>query len=94
MKYGILVGFQCFRSLAQIGEHMLILYHLVDNSIIFSGKINCSVKICREKKLKLTNRRHLYLSHFCWMFWGAGKFVVKTARVYSVNNPILTHAPD
>ena len=66
------------------------LYHLVDNSIIFSGKIACNVKICREKNVKLTNWRHPYFPNFCWMVWGAGKFVVKTARVYrgpSVNNP-------
>ena len=58
------------------------LYHLVDNSIIFSGKITCNVKICREKNVKLTNWRHPYFSHFCWMVWGAGKFVAKTGRVY------------
>ena len=34
---------------------------------------------------KLTNWRHPCFSHFCWMVWGAGKFVVKTARVYRVN---------
>ena len=62
------------------------LYHLVDNSIIFSGKITCNVKICREKNVKLTHWRHPYFSHFCWMVWGAGKFVVKTARVYRVNH--------
>ena len=60
------------------------LYHLVDNSIIFSGKITCNAKICREKNVKLTNWRHPYFPHFCWMVWGAGKFVFKTARVYRV----------
>ena len=60
------------------------LYHLEDNSIIFSGKITCNVKICKEKNVKLTNRRHPYFSHFGCMVWGAGKFVVKTARVYRV----------
>ena len=60
------------------------LYHLVDNSIMFSGKITCNVKMCREKNVKLTNLRHPYFSHFCWIVWGAGKFVVKTARVYRV----------
>ena len=43
------------------------------------------VMICREKNVKLTNWRHPYFSHFRWMVWGAGKFVVKTARVYRVN---------
>ena len=61
------------------------LYHLVDNSIIFSGKITCNAKICREKNVKLTNWRHPYFPHFCWMVWGAGKFVFKTAMVYRVN---------
>ena len=60
------------------------LYHLVDYSMIFSGKITCNVKICREKNVKFTNWRHPYFSHFCWMVWGAGKFAVKTARVYRV----------
>ena len=35
-----------------------------------------------KKNVKLTNWQHPYFSHFCWMVWGAGKFVVKTARVY------------
>ena len=44
-----------------------------------------------EKKVKLTNWRHPYFSHFCWMVWGAGKFVVKTARVYRVKtDPVNT----
>ena len=63
-------------------------YHLVDTSIIFSGKITSNVKICRDKNVKLTNWRHPYFSQFCLMVWGAGKFVVKTARVYRVNSRI------
>ena len=39
------------------------------------------LRYAEKKKLKLTNWRHPYFSHFCWMVWGAGKFVVKTARV-------------
>ena len=38
----------------------------------------------QRKNVKLTNWRHPYFSDFCWMVWGAGKFVVKTARVYRV----------
>ena len=43
------------------------------------------LRYAEKKNVKLTNWRHLYFSHFCWMVWGAGKFVVKMARVYRVN---------
>ena len=44
----------------------------------------------RKKLKKLKNQRHPYFPHFCWMVWGAGKFFVKTARVYRVKHGIVS----
>ena len=49
------------------------------------------LRYAEKKNVKLTNWRHPYLSHFCWMVWGAGKFVVKTARVYRVNESHVSY---
>ena len=38
----------------------------------------------QRKKCKINKLAAPTFSHFCWMVWGAGKFVVKTARVYRV----------
>ena len=39
----------------------------------------------QRKKCKINKLAAPIFSHFWWMIWGAGKFVVKTARVYRVN---------
>ena len=42
-------------------------YHLVDNSIIFSGKITCNVKICREFVLNIkTSGTHIFPMFARW----------------------------